>query len=73
MRDAMAGARSERGRAREPAQPHRGGAAAAPAAIIAPEKFIQPSRRTFFGGFAAGSVVSAALAASLTLTVLRND
>jgi anti-sigma factor RsiW len=43
------------------------------AQIVAPRKFFQPSRRTFFGGFAAGSVLSAALAASLVLTVFRND
>src|ERR1700681_4050313 len=43
------------------------------AQIIAPRKFNQPSRRTFFGGFAVGSVVSAALAASLVLAVVRND
>jgi anti-sigma factor RsiW len=43
------------------------------AQIIAPRKFFQPSRRTFFGGFAAGSALSAAIAASLVLTVFRND
>src|SRR6201997_55929 len=32
-----------------------------------------PSRRMFFGGFAAGAALSAAVAASLVLTVLRND
>ncbi len=39
----------------------------------APRTFFQPSRRMFFGGFAAGSVLSAAVAASLVLTVFRND
>jgi len=34
---------------------------------------VRPSRRGFFGGFAAGAVVSGALAASLVLTVFRND
>jgi anti-sigma factor RsiW len=43
------------------------------AQVIAPRKFFQPSRRTFFGGFAVGSALSAALAASLVLTVFRND
>lgn len=33
----------------------------------------RPSRRSFFGGFAAGAVLSGALAASLTLTVFRTD
>jgi len=40
---------------------------------IAPRKFFQPSRRSFFGGFAAGTALSAALAASLVLTIVRND
>jgi anti-sigma factor RsiW len=44
-----------------------------PARVIAPRKFFQPSRRTFFGGFAAGSALSAALAASLVLTVVGTD
>ena len=43
------------------------------APVIAPRKFFQPSRRTFFGGFAVGSALSAALAASLVLAVVRND
>ena len=43
------------------------------AQIIAPRKFFQPSRRTFFGGFAVGSALSAAVAASLVLTVFRSD
>ena len=43
------------------------------AQIIAPRRFFQPSRRTFFGGFAVGSALSAAVAASLVLTVFRND
>jgi anti-sigma factor RsiW len=38
-----------------------------------PRTFFQPSRRMFFGGFAAGSMLSAAVAASLVLTVFRND
>jgi anti-sigma factor RsiW len=41
--------------------------------VLAPRKFFQPSRRTFFGGFAVGSALSAALTASLVLTVFRND
>ena len=43
------------------------------ARVIAPRKFFQPSRRTFFGGFAAGTALSAALAASLVLTVVGTD
>jgi anti-sigma factor RsiW len=41
--------------------------------VIAPHQFSRPSRRSFFGGFAAGTALSAALAASLVLTVVRND
>jgi len=47
--------------------------AQASAQIIAPRKFLQPSRRTFFGGFAVGTALSAAIAASLVLTVFTND
>jgi anti-sigma factor (TIGR02949 family) len=36
-------------------------------------KFARPSRRMFFGGFAAGAALSAAAAASLFLTVIGND
>jgi anti-sigma factor RsiW len=43
------------------------------ARVIAPRKFLRPSRRTFFGGFAVGTALSAALAASLVLTVVRTD
>src|SRR6516162_4646016 len=35
--------------------------------------FFKPTRRSFFGGFAVGSALSAALAASLVLTVIRGD
>src|ERR1700734_4440108 len=41
------------------------------ARVIAPRRFFQPSRRKFFGGFAMGTALSAALAASLVLTVVR--
>jgi anti-sigma factor RsiW len=37
------------------------------------QKIARPSRRMFFGGFAAGAALSAAAAASLFLTVVRND
>jgi anti-sigma factor RsiW len=37
------------------------------------ERFFRPSRRGFFGGFALGSALSAAVAASLVLTVMRED
>jgi anti-sigma factor RsiW len=43
------------------------------ARIIALRKFFQPSRRSFFGGFAVGTALSAALAASLVLTVAGTD
>jgi anti-sigma factor RsiW len=43
------------------------------ARVIAPRKFFQPSRRTFFGGFAVGTALSAALAASLVFTVVGTD
>jgi anti-sigma factor RsiW len=48
------------------------------AALPAPEprvtaKRFQPSRRSFFGGLAAGTALSAAVAASLALAVFRND
>ena len=43
------------------------------ARVIAPRKFFQLSRRTFFGGFAVGTALSAALAASLVLTVVGTD
>jgi anti-sigma factor RsiW len=45
----------------------------APARVNAPRKIFQPSRRSFFGGFAAGAALSAAVAASLVLTVFRPD
>jgi anti-sigma factor (TIGR02949 family) len=50
--------------------------AALPAAktnVITPRQFLRPTRRSFFGGFASGAVLSGALAASLMLTVVRND
>ena len=43
------------------------------AQVIAPRKFFPPSRRTFLSGFAAGSALSAAIAASLVLTVFRSN
>ena len=42
--------------------------------IITPTRFSRPrTARSFFGGFAVGTIASAALAASLVLTVVRND
>ena len=73
MRDAMAHADLKEA---APAGLRRRIEAALPqpgAAVIAPRKFPQPSRRTFFGGFAVGTALSAAVAASLVLTVVRND
>jgi anti-sigma factor RsiW len=50
------------------------------ASLAAPAKpnttvqhFFRPSRRGFFGGFALGSALSAAVAASLVLAVMRNN
>jgi anti-sigma factor RsiW len=41
--------------------------------VITPRRFFQPSRRSFFGGFVTGTALSAAIAASLVLTIVRND
>jgi anti-sigma factor RsiW len=43
------------------------------AKIMAPRRFLRPSRRNFVGGFATGAVLSGAVAASLMLTVFRSD
>jgi anti-sigma factor RsiW len=73
MRSAMAGADLKprapaalraRIEAALPSQPPRADAAVLP---------FRPSRRSFFSGFGAGAVLSGALAASLALTVFRND
>ena len=45
----------------------------APAQVITPRKFLPPSRRSFFGGLAVGTALSAAIAATLILTVFPND
>jgi anti-sigma factor RsiW len=47
--------------------------AAAAAEVIRPRQFLRPSRRTFFGGFAVGTALSGAVAATLVLGVLGND
>ena len=73
MRDAMAAADLKE---KAPASLRSRIEAALPkpsAQIIAPRQFSRPTRRTFFGGFAVGSALSAAVAASLVLTVFRND
>ena len=44
-----------------------------PSRVISMREFFQPTRRSFFGGFAVGSALSAAVAASLVLTVIRGD
>ena len=41
--------------------------------VVSIRQFMQPTRRSFFGGFAMGSVLSAAAAAGLVLTVIRRD
>lgn len=43
------------------------------AQVITPRQFARPTRRSFFGGFAAGTALSAAIAASLFLVVAGND
>jgi len=73
MRDAMAAADLKE---KAPASLRNRIEAALPepsAQIIAPRQFFQPSRRTFFGGFAVGTALSAAMAAGLVLTVFSND
>jgi anti-sigma factor RsiW len=47
---------------------------AAPAGrVVSMRQFLRPTRRSFFGGFGMGSVLSAAAAASLVFTVMRGD
>ena len=41
--------------------------------VVSMRNFFKPTRRSFFGGFAVGSALSAAVAASLVLTVIRGD
>jgi anti-sigma factor RsiW len=41
--------------------------------IVSIRQFMQPTRRSFFGGLAMGSALSGALAASLVFTVMRGD
>jgi anti-sigma factor RsiW len=41
--------------------------------VVSMRQFMRPTRRSFFGGFAMGSVLSAAVAASVVLTVIRRD
>ena len=43
------------------------------ARVITPRQFLRPSRRSFFGGLAAGAALSTALAASLMLTIAPSD
>ncbi|HTV35131.1 MAG TPA: anti-sigma factor [Xanthobacteraceae bacterium] len=44
-----------------------------PAITAPPRRFFQPSRRSFFGGFASGAVLSGAAAAGLMLTVFGGN
>ena len=44
-----------------------------PSRVVSIRQFMQPTRRSFFGGFAMGSMLSAAAAASLVVTVFRRD
>ena len=41
--------------------------------VVSMRSFFKPTRRSFFGGFAVGSALSAAVAASLVLSVMRGD
>src|SRR5260370_10708454 len=43
------------------------------ARVISMRDFFKPTRRSFFGGFAVGPALSAAVAASLVLTVIRDN
>ncbi|MGB6536990.1 MAG: anti-sigma factor [Xanthobacteraceae bacterium] len=52
---------------------HRIEAALASPGVTDRARGLQPSRRFFFGGFALGTALSAAVAASLVLTVFHND
>ncbi len=47
--------------------------APAPAVIVRPRQFRGPSRRSFFGGFAAGAALSAARCSHRLVGVFRND
>ena len=48
-------------------------AAAPTSRVVSMRQFMRPTRRSFFGGFALGSALSAAVAASLVFTVFRAD
>jgi anti-sigma factor RsiW len=41
--------------------------------VVSMRQFFKPTRRSFFGGFAVGSALSAAVAASLVLTIVRGN
>jgi anti-sigma factor RsiW len=41
--------------------------------VVSIRQFMRPTRRSFFGGFAIGSALSAAVAAGVVLTVIRRD
>jgi anti-sigma factor RsiW len=41
--------------------------------VVSMRQFFKPTRRSFFGGFALGSALSAAVAASLVLTIFRGN
>ena len=47
--------------------------AQAAADAVRPKPYLQPSRRSFFGGFAVGTALSAAVAATLVFTVFTGD
>jgi anti-sigma factor RsiW len=73
MRAAMAGAKLKE---TAPASLRSRIEAALPAPsaqIVEARQFFRPTRRSFFGGFAAGAVLSGAVAAGLVLTVFRSD
>ena len=46
---------------------------APPSRVVSMRQFMRPTRRSFFGGLAMGSALSAAVAASLVLVVSRRD
>lgn len=73
LRDAMTAARLKEA---APASLRRRIGAALPlppGRVTAPDGLFRPSRRSFFGGFAVGAALSAAVAAGLVLTVFRSN
>jgi anti-sigma factor RsiW len=73
MRTAMADARLKESASAALRSRIEAGLPAPSAQVIAPPRFSRPSRRTFFGGFAAGAALSGAIAAGIAFAVVRAD